>query len=193
MVGVPSAGEADLAQLAGVQRLDGLDHPRPTAALVAHLHDAFVLAGGGDHQFALAQVVAAGFLDIDMLAGRAGQDGGGRVPVIGRGNGNGVHVGLIQDGAEVLHALGFPLPASWRRRRRLFHSAAVHVADVADLGVGQGEVTGDVGHAAGVAADDGDHDLLVGALGRAHRGGAAQSGEARSEDGGLLQEIPASD
>ena len=193
MVGVPPAGKAHPANFARVQGLDGLDDPRPTAALVAHLHDALVFARGGDHQFAFAQVVAAGLLDIDVFAGRAGEDGGGRVPVIGRGNGNGVHVGIIQDAAEVFHALGLSLLLLGDGSDAFLDSAAVHVADVANLGVGQGQITGDVGHPAAVAADDGDHDLLVRALGGAQRDGAAQSGQTRGENRGLLQESPASD
>src|ERR1039458_5568521 len=81
VIGVPPTGKAHPAKLASVQGVDGLNHPRPTAALVAHLHDALVFARSGHHEFALAQVVAARFLDIDMLAGGAGKDGGGRVRV----------------------------------------------------------------------------------------------------------------
>ena len=67
--------------------------------------------------------------------------------------------------------------------------AAVHVADVADLGVGQGQVAGDVGHAAAVAADDADHDFLVRARGGAQRAGIAQGGQTGGQDRALLQKI----
>src|SRR4029079_1199565 len=62
--------------------VDGLDDPVPAAALVAHLHLLLVLAGGLDHQLALARVVRAGLLDVDVFPGRTGQDGGRGVPVV---------------------------------------------------------------------------------------------------------------
>jgi hypothetical protein len=130
------------------------------------LHHALVFAGGGDDEFALAQVVAAGLLDIDMLAGGAGEDGGGRVPVIRRGNGNGVHVGIIQDAAKVLHSLWRALLLFGDGSYAFLDGPAVHVTDVANLGVRQSQIAGDMIHPAAIATDDGDHDLLVRALGR---------------------------
>ncbi len=55
-----------------------------------------------------------------------------------------------------------------------FDGAAVHVADVANLRVGQRQVAGDVIHAARVAADYGHNDLFVRAPGGAQRTGATE-------------------
>src|ERR1035441_7496113 len=99
-----------------------------------------------------------------MLAGGAGEDSGGRVPVIGRGNRNGVHVSIIQDTTKVLHSLGLALLLLGDGSDAFLDRAVVHVADVADLCVGQGQITGDVVHPAAITADYGDHDLLVWAL-----------------------------
>ena len=93
--------------------------------------------------------------------------------MIGHGNGDGVHVGILQNAAEVLHALGLALLLLGDRRDAFGDGPAVHVADIANLGVGQGQIARDVVHSAAVAADDGDHHLFIRALCGAQRDGAA--------------------
>src|SRR5262249_5959930 len=66
VVEVPRLGQVGPADGALAHLLDGLDHAGPAAALVAHLHLPVVPAGGGHHQLALARVVAAGLLDVDV-------------------------------------------------------------------------------------------------------------------------------
>src|ERR1051326_216763 len=104
MVGVPGAGKKEFAEFAGVERVYSLDHPRPTAALVAHLNDALVLAGSSHHQFAFVRIVAAGFFDIDMLASSAGENGCGGVPVIGNGARNGIDSRTFEDPPKIFCA-----------------------------------------------------------------------------------------
>ena len=80
--------------------------------------------------------MAAGLLDVDVLAGLQSQEGGRRVPVIRRGNHQRVHVLIVEDAAEVRHAFG-------RLRLRPldlvdgfdapFPGAAIDVADVGYL------------------------------------------------------------
>ena len=92
-------------QLAELARLDHLGNAGPgsaAAALRAVLHDAVVLAGGLDGDPALVDVVAARLLDVDVLAGLAGPDGHQGVPVVGRGDGDGVEVLVFEGLADVL-------------------------------------------------------------------------------------------
>ena len=56
-------------------------------------------AGGFDQELALADVVRAGLLDVDMLARLAGEDRRGGVPVVGGGDGHGID-GLVVEQAE---------------------------------------------------------------------------------------------
>ena len=97
--------EADLAELAFLDDpVAGLDEVRRAAALRADLHDAAVLAGGGEHRLALDHVHADRLLHVDVGPGLDGGDHGQRVPVVGRGD---------EDDVEVL--LGEHLRGSRRR------------------------------------------------------------------------------
>ena len=60
-----------------------------------------VLAGRLDQQLALARVVAARLLDVDVLAGRAGEDRGRGVPVVAGGDDQDVDGLVVEDAAEV--------------------------------------------------------------------------------------------
>ena len=59
-----------------------VDHVLAGANLVAHLDADIVLAGCFDEELALARVVAAGFFDVDVLAGFARHDRCRRMPVV---------------------------------------------------------------------------------------------------------------
>ena len=80
------------------------------AALGAVLDDPVVLAGGLDGDPALVDVVAARLLDVDVLAGLAGPDGHQRVPVVGRGDRDGVEVLVVEHAADVLLGGGWMPP-----------------------------------------------------------------------------------
>src|SRR5207249_3401676 len=129
--------------------LHRLDDFGPAPALVAHLHLSLVLAGGGDKPFALASVVRAGLLDINMLAGSAGENRGRRVPVVAGGHDKDVHALIVENMTKILRLLG-------RLARDLFDSAggsagafAIDVANIADRDSGNlGEASGMFGAAA---------------------------------------------
>src|SRR5207247_10796364 len=52
LIGVPGTSKKQFAEFPSIQRSDGLNDPRPTAALVAHLHNTLMFARRRDHQLA---------------------------------------------------------------------------------------------------------------------------------------------
>ena len=97
----------NLAELARANDVKGLLELRHAALLRAHLHDARVLVLGLDHGGPFAGVVREGLFDVDILAGGAGVDRNGRVPVIGSGDEDRVDIAAVQDGAVILGGEGF--------------------------------------------------------------------------------------
>ncbi len=71
---------------------DDLDGVWRRALLAAHLHELLVLVACGDEELAFVRVVAAGLFHVDVFAGFETEDGHGGVPVIRRGDGDGVDV-----------------------------------------------------------------------------------------------------
>src|SRR5262245_22347826 len=179
VVEVPRLGQVRPAEDAVAQLLSRLDVVAVAAALVAHLDVALVLAGGGDEQLPLARVVAAGLLDVHVLAGLAGEDGHDRVPVVARGDGDPVNFLVVQDAAEIADRLGVgghSLDLA-DRGGRLLGPRFVHVADVGDGDIGDaGERPGVLGPA---AAGPGDAEPDAGGL---HRPGRIR--EVRGRGGG---------
>ena len=76
------------------------------AALGAHLHLLAIFLLGCDEDRAFGRIVAAGLFDIDVLAGLQAGDGHGCVPVVGRGDGDGVDILGGEKCAEVLIGCG---------------------------------------------------------------------------------------
>src|SRR5207249_3506511 len=72
------------------------------AVLRADLDHAVVLLRRLDDRPAFADVVGQRLLDVDVLAGPAGEHGDGRVPVVGGADEDGVHVLAVEYLAEVL-------------------------------------------------------------------------------------------
>lgn len=68
------------------------------------LHEAVVFPGGGDELAAFEEVVATRFFDVDILTGLAAPDGHEGVPVVGRHNGDGVEVFVLQRTTHILDA-----------------------------------------------------------------------------------------
>ena len=64
-----------------------------------------MLARGGDHLLAFPGIVAARFLDVNVLAGGAGQNRGRRVPVIRRFAEQSVDLAVIENGSEIADRL----------------------------------------------------------------------------------------
>ena len=82
---------------------------RAAAPLRADLHDAVVPPGRLDHAPAFDEVVRDRLLDVDVLARLAGPDGRQGVPVVGRGDHQGVDIAILQDTAHVLLDARLPL------------------------------------------------------------------------------------
>ena len=138
------------------------------------LHDAAILFSRGHQLSSLINAVRERFLDIDVLARLAGPDRRQRMPVIGRGDGDGIDLLVLQRLADVsvflwclalgsLDGFGAPLEhvgidvAQGDIFRLIFHAQ-----DVPDMG------------AALAIESDGTHpDAAVGAehLARGHRAG----------------------
>ncbi len=110
----------------------------PAALLCAHLHDAFVAPRGRDHPFAFVDEKGHGLLDVDVLAGGAGEDGHERVPMIGGGNNDRLQVLVLVHLAKV--AIAFGLGAEFfkalfeARLMGVAHGSHVHVLLVLEVG-----------------------------------------------------------
>jgi len=74
--------------------------------LRAHLHQLSVFLLGLDEHLSFGGIVAAGLLDVDVLAGLQASDGHGRVPMVGRGDGDGVYIFVLENFAEVFSVAG---------------------------------------------------------------------------------------
>ena len=158
----------------------------------ADLHDAFGAARGFDHQPALADVVRAGLLDIHVLAGIAGEEGGGRVPVVRHSDEDGVHGFVLKDAAQVADGLGRFSPGVGDVFNSGGQAVLVHIAHVGEVhGVVLDEGLEMAGaHATG--ADEADGELAVRAL-STHAAGKMQRGGGRRGERGVTQEGAAGD
>ena len=91
----------DRAEVALADVVEGLVPAPVAAALGAVLDDALVLVRGLDALAAFPDLVADRLFDVDVLAGLAGPDGDERVPVVGRGGGDGVDFLVVEELADV--------------------------------------------------------------------------------------------
>ncbi len=82
--------------------LDSFLHGLRATQLHAVLHDTLVLIGGFDDFAAFHKVVRAGLLYVHILARLASPDGRQRVPVVGRGNADGVNGLVVEYLTEIL-------------------------------------------------------------------------------------------
>src|SRR5207248_8269927 len=104
-----------------------------------------------------------------------------RVPVIGRGYGDGVELLVLQGRADVLHALGRVAGELLDRLRPRAEEPAVRVDQISDLAVLHlGELI-DVRAAAAVDAGHADADHVVGAQ---HPAGRLRAGDREHAKGG---------
>ena len=97
-------GGLQFAVLAVADIVGQLDPLRVGAPLRAVLHEAVVLPGGGDDLAAFEEVVAAWFFDVDIFTGLAAPDSHEGVPVVGRHDGDGVEILVLQRPAHILDA-----------------------------------------------------------------------------------------
>src|SRR5207302_10593235 len=82
IVEIPCLGKIRPADGPLADFFDAFDHLRPTAALIAHLHMAFVLAGRLYEQLPLARVITAWLFGIDVLVRQTSQNRRRRMPVV---------------------------------------------------------------------------------------------------------------
>ena len=156
-------GDEEFAVFAAVDGGDLLGPAAAGAALGAVLDDAVVFAGGFDALAAFEDVVAAGFLDVDVFAGLASPDGDEGVPVVGGGDGDGVDVFVFQELADVSVGGDFGGVVFFQLGNSAADDVVINVAESGDANAGDASESVDVGASASVDADDGDSDVFVGA------------------------------
>ena len=125
----------DAAEILGPDVLDRLPAILPAPALRAQLDYSVVFARRLDHLPAFPDAVRDRFLDIDVLAGLACQDGAERVPMVGRGDNDGVHIIVVEHPAEILHKLRTLAADAFYRRAPILQQAAVTVGQVRQLDI----------------------------------------------------------
>ena len=155
------AGELDLADLAAVNEVERLAHAGHAAALHAHLAHAAELAGPLRHHAAFVDVVAARLLDVDVFAGLHRPHGHHGVPVIRRGDRDGVDVFVFKQLAHVRVVLRF-LASVFHLLASFFVSRFVEIADRNEIDIGQLRPFADVCTALAVHANDRHANFFIG-------------------------------
>ena len=128
-------GHRARARSSGVEFVDRFDDGRPTAALAPHLHDAVVPPRSRDGQLSFTRIVAAGFFDIDMLAGRACQNRGRGMPMVRRGDDQGVDRLIVENLAEIDDTLRATVLFCADMLHALSQRPAVDVTEISDFRV----------------------------------------------------------
>src|SRR5262245_53127582 len=108
---MPASDLAHSAELAIADIGGGLIGGWLRASLGAYLNDAAVALGGAHHGAAFLDGETRRLLDIDVLASLARQDGHERMPMVGCGDEDGVHILVFEQTAEILVELGTPADA----------------------------------------------------------------------------------
>ena len=157
-----------------------------------------VLAGDLHQDLALARVVAARLLHVDVLARLGRQDRHRGVPVVRRRDQQRVHVLVFQHAAEVGLLLRGPALRLLGDRGGGREIAAIRVDHVLELDAGQRRELVDQLDAApaaagraGAHAGDGEHDLVAGR--RRPRRSARHQGDGRPGGDGGADELAAGD
>jgi hypothetical protein len=145
-----------------VDLVDNFYGVRGGALLGAHLDQLFVFLLGLDQHFAFGGIVAAGFFDVDVLAGLKTGDSHRSVPVIGRGDGDGVDIFLFKNFAEVFFGCGRLAHFLLHAVGEFVEDVAIDVAHVRDAGGAfVGFERGEVGVGAAVETDYGKVEAIV--------------------------------
>src|SRR5712672_722817 len=162
------------AEAAALNEIHGVAKVAPTALLHAALQDLFAGADGAGESGAFLESVRDGLFKIDVLAGCEGVNGHADVPVVWRGDDDGVEL-LVEDLAIIDMAGGGETVGAQ------FYGVATGTVDVTD---GYDLIVGDfvggiqqVVHAA-AGTEDSDAESFVGA----ENAGGRKSGEAAGED-----------
>jgi len=171
------------------------------APLVAHLDDAAGSFRRGDHGLRLERIVAARFLDVDVLAGLAPLDGHDRMPIVRRRDRDHIDSLVLEQPAIVAHARR----GEFRPLRRdefpaLGQARRVDIANKTPVDVLYAQMAVDMGPAA-LQPDHRDDNpvvradhaprrrrLILPVDRRLQQRGAGRHGGCR---GGLFQKVPA--
>ncbi|MPN25925.1 hypothetical protein SDC9_173346 [bioreactor metagenome] len=106
--------------------------------------------------------MAARLFDVDMLPCGASHDRCRGVPMLRHGNTDGINVWIVQNPAEVPDAFRFAGLFFRHRCHALFHRPAIDIANGHNLSLWNPEITGNVRHAAPVAAYNGHTHTFIG-------------------------------
>ena len=118
----------------------------------------------GDQQLAFARVVAGGLFDVDVLAGLEPEHGHGRVPVVGRGDGDGVDLSGLESVAKIAFGSGRVAERLPSFRGEFGQDRGIDVADIRDASrLAVGPQRREMRVAAAVEADHGKVQAIVGA------------------------------
>ena len=130
--------------------------------LGSELDDAVIFAGRLDHPPAFDDIVAGGLLDVNILAGLAGKHSQKRMPVVGRGDRDGVDRLVVEQAAKVFLDLRRLSGRTFDGLHGLGEHRIIDVADRDDLGLRvSGKHLGMI-ESAVAQTDDGDAHPLAG-------------------------------
>ena len=132
----PGFRQVNGPQPPAADEIDGRLKVAAAALLQARLDHAAVPPGGGHHLLAFPDVVRDRFFDVNVFSRLARQNGHRRVPMVGRGDHDGIDGSIVEDSAEVgLPAGRLALHVRSRTGRRRTQ-AFVDVAQCHDIDVG---------------------------------------------------------
>ncbi len=103
---IPSFGHEHIADRSFFDHLDGIDDLAIRATLCAMLNDNVVLPSCLHQHRTFDEIMATGFLDVNMLASIAGKDRGWRMPMVGCRNNNGLNFFIIEDPTHIGSGFG---------------------------------------------------------------------------------------
>src|SRR5579862_542054 len=188
-----SARQMDLANHSSIVKpLDRfLDRGRGPN-LRAMLNDAIVFLSGAYELAAFPEIMRTGFFDIHVFACLARPDGNQGMPMVGRGDGNGVDGFVFEQLANIGECLGIAAHFS----AAFIHNFLVHVAEGGNLGVRHVRISVKMIVSAIAQAADGYTNAIVRAKDFFRAREKSNSAECRKACGclsGRLQKIPSCD
>ena len=159
----PRPAHVDLPHLTGANKLDGVLEVLDAALPGADLDNALEMPGRAQHGLGFHETVRNGLLAIDVLARLAGGNEGDGMPVIGCADNDRVDVLLLQQLAEVLDLLGRRPASVDDIGCRVVQVRCVHVADGGHFDPLEPHQLLLVCPAHAAAADQAEHDPVIGA------------------------------
>src|SRR5271166_2968666 len=133
-VAIPAFGKICPADESVVYFVDRFHRARARSLLCALLHVLLVLLLSLHQHRSLGWIMASWLFNIDVLARLKSRDGERRMPVIGSGDGDGIYVLLLKNGAKVLVAGGSISQLMFSDARKLGQNRAVHIAHMRNTG-----------------------------------------------------------